>query len=139
MNIINDVTNDVTKPGVRRRGEVTGVERRRRWSPEQKGRIVAEAIAPEAVVSEVARRHDLHPQQLWNWIRAAKGGGFAIPVAETGFVPVVADQPAPGKGAADKRCAAIEVAIGSIRVLVGKGADAYTLAVVLRTVREVWP
>ena len=31
---------------VRRHAEVTGVVRRRRWSDEEKGRIVAEAIAP---------------------------------------------------------------------------------------------
>jgi len=36
--------NDDTKP-VRRRGEVTGVVRRRRWTDEEKGRIVAEAVA----------------------------------------------------------------------------------------------
>jgi transposase-like protein len=40
---------------VRRRGEVTGVVRRRQWSDEAKGRIVA------AVISDVARRHDLVP------------------------------------------------------------------------------
>jgi hypothetical protein len=38
---------------VRRRGEVTRVVRRRRWSDEPKGRIVAEAIAPGAVIADV--------------------------------------------------------------------------------------
>jgi hypothetical protein len=36
---------------VRRRAQVTGVGRRRRWSDEEKGRIVAEAIAPDAVIA----------------------------------------------------------------------------------------
>jgi transposase len=57
---------------VRRRAEVTGVVRRRRWSDEEKGRIVAEALAPCAVIADVARRHDLVPQHLWNWIKAAR-------------------------------------------------------------------
>jgi deazaflavin-dependent oxidoreductase (nitroreductase family) len=38
---------------------ITGVERHRRWSDEQKRAIVAESFAPGAVVSEVARRADV--------------------------------------------------------------------------------
>ena len=53
--------------------------RRRHWSDEEKGRIVAEAIAPGAVIADVARRHDLVSQHLSNWIRAAKNGRFALP------------------------------------------------------------
>src|SRR5262249_14198865 len=64
------------------RAEVTGAVRRRRWSDEEKGRIVAEAIAPGAVIADVARRHDLAPQHLSNWIRAAKDGCFALPADE---------------------------------------------------------
>ena len=80
--------NDDTKL-VRRRAEVTGVVRRRRWSDNEKGRIVAEAIAPGAVAADVARRHDLAPQHLWNWIRAAKEGRFALPGDEVpAFVPI---------------------------------------------------
>jgi transposase len=36
-----------------------------RWSVEAKGRIVAESYAPGAVVSEVARRHDMSSQHLF--------------------------------------------------------------------------
>ena len=49
---ISDDTNVVS-----RRGEVTRVVRRR-WSDEQKGRIVAEAITPGAVIADVARRQE---------------------------------------------------------------------------------
>jgi transposase len=38
---------------------ITGPERRRRWSEDQKRAIVAESFAPGAVVSEVARRADI--------------------------------------------------------------------------------
>src|ERR1700758_1669283 len=80
---------DVTQI-VRRHAEVTGVVRRRRWSDEEKGRIVAEAVAPGAVIADVARQHDLAPQHLSNWIRAAKDGQFALPADEMpAFVPVV--------------------------------------------------
>lgn len=47
---------------------------RRRWSGEAKGRIVAESYAPGAVVSEVARRHDMSPQHLFGWRKAARAG-----------------------------------------------------------------
>ena len=74
--------------------------RRRHWSDEEKGRIVAEAISPGAIVADVARRHDLVPQHLSNWIRAAEDGRFALPAdAMPSFVPVVVE-PAPAPQAA---------------------------------------
>ena len=67
-----------------------GVGRRRRWSVETKGRIVAESFAPGAVVSEVARRHDMSPQHLFGWRKAARAGVLTLPADETPmFVPVV--------------------------------------------------
>ncbi len=46
---------------------ITGMERRRRWSDEQKRAIVAAAFAPGAVVSEVARRADIYANQIYRW------------------------------------------------------------------------
>src|SRR5580692_11237963 len=67
-----------------------GVGRRRRWSVEAKGRIVAESYAPGAVVSEVARRHDISPQHLFAWRKAARSGRLVLPATESPmFVPVV--------------------------------------------------
>ena len=68
-----------------------GVGRRRRWSVEAKGRVVAESYAPGAVVSEVARRHEIAPQHLFAWRKAARSGRLALPVdaAMPMFVPVV--------------------------------------------------
>jgi hypothetical protein len=50
----------------------SGVGRRRRWSNADKGRIVAESFAPGAVVSEMARRHEISPQHLFAWRKAAR-------------------------------------------------------------------
>jgi len=68
-----------------------GVGRRRRWGVEAKGRVVAESYAPGAVVSEVARRHEIEPQHLFAWPKAARCGPPALPVDEATptFVPVV--------------------------------------------------
>ena len=54
-----------------------GVGRRRRWSDEVKGRIVAASYAPGAIVSEVARRHDISPQHLFGWRKAARSGALS--------------------------------------------------------------
>ena len=69
----------------------SGVGRRRRWSDAEKGRIVAESFTPGAVVSEVARRHEISPQHLFAWRKAARAGELALPAAETAamFVPVM--------------------------------------------------
>jgi len=128
--------NDDTKP-VRRRVEVTGVVRRRRWTDDEKGRIVAEAVAPGAVIADVARRHDLTPQHLSNWIRAAKDGRFALPADDApAFVPVVVEPVRTGRAAPRERSAAIEIAIGSVKVRVPGGVDARTVEAVLRAVKR---
>jgi transposase len=57
---------------------ITGPERRRRWSGEQKRAIVAESLAPGAVVTEIARRADICPGQIYRWRREiGVGNGFA--------------------------------------------------------------
>lgn len=57
---------------VRRIELITGTGRRRRWSSEDKARIVVESLEPGVSVSEVARRHELSPQQLFGWRRKAR-------------------------------------------------------------------
>jgi transposase len=52
---------------VRRLEVITGALDRGRWIAEANARIVAESLAPGAVISEVARRHDLRSQQLFAW------------------------------------------------------------------------
>lgn len=121
---------------VRRRGEVTGVVRRRRWRDEEKGRIVAEAIAPGAVISDVARRHDLVPQHLWNWIKAAREGRFALPGdGLPAFVPVVSVASGPtSEPAQDVGSATIELVIGAVTVRVPTGAEVRDIEAVLRAI-----
>jgi len=58
--------------------------RRRRWSEADKGRIVAESFERGVRASDVARRHDISPQQLFQWRRRARGGSLVVPV-DDGF------------------------------------------------------
>jgi transposase len=46
---------------------ITSVQRRRRWSRGEKERIVAAALEPGAVASEVARAAGIHTSQLFRW------------------------------------------------------------------------
>jgi transposase len=113
------------------------VVRRRHCSNEEKGRIVSEAIAPGAVVADVARRYDLVPQQLSNWIRTAKDGRFALPAdAMPSFVPVVVEPAQANKAAHERRPVGIEIVIGTIKVRVPGGANTRDIEAVLRAVRR---
>ena len=46
---------------------ITSVERRRRWSCEDKERLVAACLEPGAVLSEIARSAGIHVSQLFRW------------------------------------------------------------------------
>ncbi|MBK8209245.1 MAG: transposase [Rhodospirillales bacterium] len=62
-----------------RQGEVLGrVERRRRFSLQEKLAVLAEASAPGVVISAVARRHGLLPAQVFKWRRLAALGVIGI-------------------------------------------------------------
>ncbi len=134
---------DDTRTGHRR---VKGQPRpdRRRWSAEDKARIVAEATAPGAVVSAVARRWQVHPQQVFGWRREAACADLAPPseVAMAGssvpeFVPILAmAEAAPAEPVpAAVLVPAIEVELTGAVVRIVVGTDAALLTAVLRAVR----
>jgi transposase len=66
---------------------ITGRERRRRWSIEEKLRIVAETEEAGARVTEVAARHGVYPGLLFTWRRQVRDGVLAAPPTAT-FMPV---------------------------------------------------
>jgi transposase len=142
----SDDTKEVSAAARLRRIEViTGAERRRKWSAEEKAEIVAESLAEGAVVSEVARRHGLSPQQLFGWrLRDAVKGSAPSCDATPSFVPaIVENEPlspaAPalpaalmGAGVAP---ASIEIALGGVIVRVRGEADPRALTAVLKALR----
>jgi transposase len=50
------------------------IGRRRSWSTEEKLAIVAEVELPGETVTTVARRHEMSPDHLLNWVERAKHG-----------------------------------------------------------------
>nr|WP_050752085.1 transposase [Nitrobacter sp. Nb-311A] len=125
---------------------ITGTGRRRRFSDDDKARIIEETLVPGAVVSEIARRHGLSPQQLFGWRRQARQPASAS--TETSgplFVPALVEATLPeravrrrGRNRAldeDRVAGIIEVEIGSVTVRVGRGADARTVTAVIRALK----
>ena len=80
---------------VRRLEVITGTGRRRRFSADDKARIIEETLVAGAVVSEVARRHGLSPQQLFGWRRQARQPAVAGTDAAPQFVPAVVETALP--------------------------------------------
>ena len=74
---------------------ITSVQRRRRWSRSEKERIVAAALEPGAVASEVARAAGIHVSQLFRWRQRLCPPERTTPT----FSPVTV-APAPGAGSA---------------------------------------
>ena len=118
---------------VRRVEVLAGPERRRRWSWEEKARIVAESLAVDVVASAVARRYGLHPNQLYAWrrkLRAAADEAANAEAVPLGFVPVVVTEEA-----AVARGSGIAIELAGARVRVLPGVDRALLADVLRTLK----
>src|SRR3954447_20775688 len=112
---------------------ITGVGRRRRWSDQEKARIVAESLDPATTSSAVARRYGLHPSQLFVWRQQLqRSASSAETVGGPGFVPVLIaeDGPAPAEAAGR-----MEIALGPVVVRVGTDVNAAALRRVLEAVR----
>jgi transposase len=56
---------------------ITSVQRRRRWSAEEKRAMVEEAEQPGCSVSQVARKYGVNPNQIFNWRRLMREGALS--------------------------------------------------------------
>ena len=81
-------------------GQITvfsGPERRRRWSDEERLRILSEAFLPGACVAEVARRHDVSTALVYTWrnkLRHSVAEPAPSSLLGTGFAEAVVDDSA---------------------------------------------
>jgi transposase len=126
-------TTSTKADGFRRMEVITGVGRRRRWTDEEKARIVAESLDPATTASAVARRYGLHVSQLFTW-RQQLQRHAASPETMDGpaFLPVLLaeDRPAPAEPVGR-----MEIALASVVVRVGADVDGPALRRVLEVVR----
>jgi transposase len=130
----HSTTTSANHDSFRRIEVITGVGRRRRWTDEEKARIVAESLDPATTSSAVARRYGLHASQLFVWRQQLHRGtsSAAGTIAGPGFVPVLmAEGGAPPAEAVGR----MEIALGPAVVRVGSDVDAAALRRVLDVVR----
>ncbi len=130
----HSATTSTKADGFRRLEVITGVGRRRRWTDEEKARIVAESLDPATTASTVARRYGLHVSQLFTWRQQLQRSAASSVAAIGGpaFVPVLMaeDSPAPTEAAGR-----MEIALGPAVVRVGADVDAAALRRVLEVVQ----
>jgi transposase len=108
---------------------VVQVERRRRWSDEQKLAVLRETTEPGAIVSMVARRHGINTGQLYTWRKQLLQG------AMSGFMQV---DLTPAPVAPDPSSGAIRISgRAGLTVAVDRVVDRATLKLVLGVVEEL--
>lgn len=101
-----------------RDGMVLGVERRRRWADEDKLAILAEVGVNGWTVADVARRHDLARQHIYQWRREMRRKGLWSGTDAPSFLPV-------------------EIAAPSTASVTDPGVAAAEITVVLRNGRRL--
>jgi transposase len=142
---MDTVHSAITEP-VRRLEVFTGAGHRRKWSDEDKARIVAEIVASGDSVCAVARRHGLSPQQLFGWRRQLRESAARhSETEELQFVPavveVVASAPSLHRRRKAPRCKSesdagtIEVEVDGVTIRAGRGADANTIAAIVHALK----
>lgn len=122
------MTGNTTIPKVSRL-EVIQTGARRRWTLEEKLRIVAESFSGPRQVSCVARRHGVRANVLFLWRRLYREGKLGAPKDEREFVPaVIAAEAGMAAGLPLTGSGRIEIVLSEPRRLIVVGADAADIA-----------
>jgi transposase len=112
---------------------ITGRQRRRDWTEDEKAEIVAASAAPGSKVAQVARRYGVSRGLLWTWRRKAMDALAAETAPD--FVPLriesepaenavlIPEPAAPQPASRQQTAGSIEVAIGRARIRVEGDVD----------------
>src|SRR5450631_2596648 len=110
---------------------ITGAERRRRWSLEERARILAAIEEPGAVVAEVARRADVCTSLVYKCRREARSAA-----RESGFARVIVENAPPTPlTVREPELGAITVEMNGARIRIGASAPAALVAATLKALR----
>ncbi|WP_091686917.1 IS66-like element accessory protein TnpA [Methylocapsa palsarum] len=116
---------------------ITGVKRRRRWSDEDRVRILAAIAEPGAVVADIARREDVCTSLVYRWRRAARRDRSAH---ACGFAPVIIETapaaPSTLRPANVSDAGVIEVDIKDVRVRIRADAPSGVITATLKALRS---
>ena len=127
--------------------EVVSTGARRRWTLDEKQRIVAQSYGGSRLVSVTARRNGLSTSQLFTWRRLAREGrlgGDAAPMlvpVEINSTPapastLVAQPPPPSPARERAKIGIIEIELGGCRVRVDRDVDTEALQRVIELLRR---
>jgi transposase len=113
-----------------------GGERRRRWSDDEKAEAVEESLRPGVVISQVARRRGLTPQQLFTWRREARQKATVSNGAP--FAPVIVEprETVPAALTSESKAVLfrphmIELDIDGVSVWIWRDADAEMVTTII--------
>jgi len=118
--------------------EVIQTGARRRWTPEEKQRIVVESERAPRQVSATARRYGLSPGQLFTWRRLAREGRLGANEVVTFARAVIGYEPAsPGVASPSIAQNRIEIVLGDgIRVVADQAVDPGALARIIGALKR---
>ena len=98
---------------------ISGTGRRRQFTADFKARVVEATLVPGAIVSDVARRHGLTPQQVFTWRRQARQPLGNTESKAPHFVPAIVETALPPaflRGRQRKRTGQASPCTGSARI-----------------------
>ena len=140
----NDAMDDTRHEGgaYQRVEVITGRQRRRTWSDEEKGRILLESGEPGANVSAVARRNGVSRGLLNIWRREARGSAMRSGRALFAAVRLESERDAGrrnddvlGGQVPNGATSAIEIELCGATLRVARGTDRRTLDLVISALR----
>jgi transposase len=117
--------------------EVIETGRRRRWSDDEKLRIVLESLQAPRAISSTARRHGISRSLLMTWRRAFRPEPACPQAEQAGFVPaMIVAETEPMVAAAPASGRMVIIVGKDRRVIVDAGVDATALARVLEVLER---